>query len=64
MNQRRIKGHMMYFMGKNRVRIFQERNARPWAPSAPPTSLGDLKELARIFRVENALILFLEFIEL
>jgi len=51
---------VMWSTGRNRVRIYQERNARPWAPSAPPTSLGDLKELARIFRFENAHLVFSE----
>ena len=50
--------------GSRSSRILKEINARSWAPSARPTLGEDLKELARIFRFENALSVFLAFIEL
>ena len=50
----------MWIMGSDVMRISFLKNARPWAPSAPPTLGEDLKELARIFRVENAHLVFSE----
>ena len=50
--------------GSGSLRILKEINARSWAPSAPPTLGEDLKELARIFRVEYARSVFYEIYEL